>query len=92
LLGGVWSLQIFPAIVFSLYTRRLNTPGLFSGWLVGILLGTSLAISQGLKPVFALHLGDAVYPVYIGLIALVANIVVAFVVSALSPRRVAVTA
>ena len=92
LLGGVWILQIFPAIVFSLYTRRLNTPGLFSGWLAGIVLGTSLAISQGLKPVFALHIGDAVYPVYIGLIALVVNIVVAFVVSAVSPRRVAVTA
>jgi SSS family solute:Na+ symporter len=88
----VWILQIFPAIVFSLYTRRLNTPGLFAGWLVGILLGTALAISQGLKPVFALHLGDAVYPIYIGLIALVVNIVVTFVVSAVSPRRVAVSA
>ncbi len=32
LLGGVWILQIFPAIVFSLYTRRLNTSGLFP-WL-----------------------------------------------------------
>jgi SSS family solute:Na+ symporter len=59
---------------------------------VGIVLGTALAISQGLKPVFALHLGDAVYPIYIGLIALVVNIVVTFVVSAVSPRRVAVSA
>jgi SSS family solute:Na+ symporter len=92
LLGGVWILQIFPAIVFSLYTRRLNTTGLFLGWLVGIVIGTSLAIIQGLKPVYALHLGDAVYPVYIGLIALVANIVVSFVVSVLSPRRVAAAA
>ena len=87
LLGGVWILQIFPAIVFSLYTRRLNTPGLFLGWLVGIVLGTGLAIAQGLKPVFALHLGDATYPLYIGLIALAVNIVVAFVVSVVTPKR-----
>jgi SSS family solute:Na+ symporter len=87
LLGGVWILQIFPAIVFSLYTRRLNTPGLFLGWLVGLVLGTGMAIAQGLKPVFALHLGAATYPLYIGLIALVVNIAVAFVVSTVTPRR-----
>jgi SSS family solute:Na+ symporter len=87
LLGGVWILQIFPAIVFSLYTRRLNTPGLFCGWLVGIVIGTGLAMSQGLKPVYALHLGATAYPLYIGLIALVVNIVVTFAVSVVSPRR-----
>jgi solute:Na+ symporter, SSS family len=92
LLGGVWILQIFPAIVFSLYTRRLNTPGLFLGWLAGITLGTGLAILQGLKPVFALHLGGATYPVYIGLIALVLNIVVSFAVSLVTPRRSMVNA
>lgn len=87
LLGGVWILQIFPAIVFSLYTRRLNTPGLFLGWLVGIVVGTGLAISQGLKPVFALHVGDSTWPLYIGLIALVVNVVVAFVMSMVTPKR-----
>ena len=87
LLGGVWILQVFPAIVFSLYTRRLNTPGLFLGWLVGIVVGTGLAISQGLKPVFALHVGDSTWPLYIGLIALVVNVVVTFIVSLVTPKR-----
>ncbi|WP_031360786.1 monocarboxylate uptake permease MctP [Caballeronia sordidicola] len=87
LLGGMWILQIFPAMVFSLYTRRLNTPGLFLGWLAGIVLGSGMAIAQGLKPVFALHAGGATYPLYIGLIALALNIVVAFVVSMVTPRR-----
>ncbi|SEJ46426.1 monocarboxylate uptake permease MctP [Paraburkholderia diazotrophica] len=87
LLGGVWILQIFPAIVFTLYTRRLNTPGLFLGWLVGIVVGTGLAISQGLKPVFALHIAGSTWPIYIGLIALVVNIVVTFVVSMITPKR-----
>ena len=87
LLGGVWILQIFPAIVFTLFCRRLNSTGLFLGWLVGIVLGTSLAASQGLKPVFPLHVGGSVYPLYIGLIALVANAVVTIVVSLVLPAR-----
>ncbi|WP_423198526.1 Sodium:solute symporter [Cupriavidus sp. H19C3] len=87
LLGGVWILQIFPAVVFSLYTRRLTTTGLFAGWLVGIVTGTGLAISMGLKPVYTLHVGDASYPTYIGLIALTVNIVVSIVVSALTQHR-----
>ncbi|WP_250469364.1 MULTISPECIES: monocarboxylate uptake permease MctP [unclassified Caballeronia] len=88
LLGGVWILQIFPAIVFSLYTRRMTMPGLFLGWLVGIVLGTGLAISQGLKPVYVLHVGAGSWPLYIGLIALAVNIVVTFAVSLVTHRRV----
>lgn len=87
LLGGVWILQIFPAIVLSLYIGRLNTPGLFLGWLTGIVLGTGLAISQGLKPVYPLHVVGATWPLYIGLIALTANIVVTLVASLVLPRR-----
>ncbi|CAM2153055.1 Monocarboxylate transport permease protein [Pararobbsia alpina] len=87
LLGGVWILQILPAIVLTLYTRRLSTPGLFLGWLVGIVTGTALAIIQGLKPVYTIHLGDSAYPLYIGIIALVVNIIVTFIVSTISPRK-----
>ncbi|RDV00737.1 monocarboxylate uptake permease MctP [Trinickia dinghuensis] len=86
LLGGVWILQIFPAVVFSLYTRRLTSSGLFLGWLAGISLGTVLAAEQGLKPVYALHFAGATYPTYIGLIALVVNIVVTVVVSAVTAK------
>ena len=87
LLGGMWILQILPAVVFSLYTRRLSTTGLLLGWLVGIVVGTSLAASQGLKPVYTLHLGSASWTLYIGLIALVLNIIVTLVVSALTPAK-----
>ncbi|CAG2145849.1 monocarboxylate uptake permease MctP [Cupriavidus numazuensis] len=90
LLGGVWILQIFPAVVFTLYTRRLTASGLLAGWFFGIVTGTGLAISLGLKPVYALHIGDGVYPTYVGVIALVVNIVVSVAVSALTQgRRVA---
>ncbi|BFG81087.1 hypothetical protein PTKU46_91210 [Paraburkholderia terrae] len=87
LLGGVWILQIFPAIVFSLYTCRLTMPGLFLGWLVGIVIGTGLAISQGLKPVFAVHVGDSTRPIYICLVALAVNGVVTFAASLVTPKR-----
>ena len=70
----------------SLYTRRLTSSGLFLGWLVGISSGTLLGAGQGLKPVYALHFAGATYPTYIGLIALVANIVVTVVVSAVTAK------
>jgi SSS family solute:Na+ symporter len=85
LLGGVWILQTFPAIVFSLYTSRLRVQALFIGWLAGIVCGTSLAFIQDLKPLYGLHIGDATYSMYIGLIALALNLVLTFVLSAVLP-------
>jgi SSS family solute:Na+ symporter len=40
LLGGIWILQTFPAIVFSLYTRWFHRWALLAGWAVGIVYGT----------------------------------------------------
>jgi len=73
--------------VFSLYTRWLKLPALFIGWIAGIGLGTTLAIMQGIKPIYALHLGDATYPVYIGVLALAVNIVLTVVLSAVLPAK-----
>jgi len=89
LLGGVWILQTFPAIVFSLYTTRLKVPALFIGWLVGIICGTSLAFMQDLKPLYGLHIGDATYSMYIGLIALAINLVLTLGLSAVLPAPAA---
>ncbi|MBC7396856.1 MAG: sodium:solute symporter family protein [Bdellovibrionales bacterium] len=78
LLGGVWMLQIFPAVVFGLFMKKLHTGGLFWGWLAGILLGTFLAFSSGtLKPVYGIPLAGEIYTVYIGLIALALNCFIA---------------
>jgi SSS family solute:Na+ symporter len=76
LLGGVWILQTFPAIVFGLFTARLKATPLLIGWAVGMALGSAMAWSTGLKPIFVLSLFDNPYPIYIGLIALAANLVV----------------
>ena len=86
LLGGVWILQTLPAIVITLYTKRLKLAALFIGWLAGITLGTSLVVAQGLKPIFILPIGGNTYPVYIGLIALALNLALTLLISVLLPE------
>jgi SSS family solute:Na+ symporter len=78
LLGGVWILQIFPAVVFGLFRTSLNAQGLLVGWLAGMIVGTWMAETMQLKPVFPLQLGGQTYTIYIGLIALGANILISF--------------
>jgi len=90
LLGGLWILQTFPALVFGLFTRWFRSEGLLLGWAAGILWGTWTAWSNGLKPLATLSLGDSSYVFYVGLGALILNVVVAVIVTAIvsmvSPR------
>ncbi|HYC26007.1 MAG TPA: hypothetical protein VEC58_08215, partial [Roseiarcus sp.] len=92
-LGGVWMVQIFPAIIFGLFTRWFTGRALLIGWAVGMIVGTSLSSgATAWVPVhplawdipllgkFDLGLGFAVYN---GLTAVIVNIVVATVASAL---------
>jgi len=83
LLGGVWILQTFPALVFGLFFRWFGGPALLLGWAVGLACGTGLAFADGIKPVHALVLGGQTYTVYTGLLALIVNIAVAVVAQAL---------
>jgi SSS family solute:Na+ symporter len=87
LLGGVWILQTFPAVVFGLFFRWFRAPALLAGWAVGLAGGSWLAFSDGVKPVHTLVLGGASYTVYTGLLALVLNIVVATVLQLLLGQR-----
>lgn len=79
LLGGVWILQIFPAVVFGLFFHWFRAPSLLAGWLVGILVGSGLAFHDGVKPVHTFLVGDLPLAIYTGLTALVANLVVAVI-------------
>lgn len=94
LLGGLWILQTFPALVFALFTRWFRAEGLLLGWAVGIAWGSWTAWSNGLKPLASVAIGGASYSFYVGLGALAINIVVAVVVSAIlgwmQPAREAV--
>lgn len=87
LLGGVWILQTLPALVFGLFSGWFRAPALLAGWLVGFFGGTWLVWINGLKPLQAISLGGAPFTVYIGLLALLANIAVAVIVNLFAGAR-----
>ena len=61
LLGGVWMVQIFPAMILGLFTRWFSGWALLIGWAVGMVLGTSLSWGEkAWVPVHALEVGHPV--------------------------------
>jgi SSS family solute:Na+ symporter len=86
LLGGIWMLQIFPAVICGLFTRWLRASALLLGWLAGMVLGSALAWQQGLKPVYTFVFGGAHYGIYIGLLALALNFVVSILATPVAAR------
>jgi SSS family solute:Na+ symporter len=97
LLGGVWMIQIFPAIVFGLFTRWFSGWALLIGWAAGMILGTGLSWTEkAWVPVHALKWDVPFYgpfdpglgfAAYNGLTAVLLNIVVAALLSlVLRPR------
>ncbi|MDR6899053.1 monocarboxylate uptake permease MctP [Rhizobium miluonense] len=92
LLGGIWILQTLPALVFGLYTKWFRAPALLAGWFVGFFGGTYLVWDAGWKPLHMVPLGETGFTVYTGLLALLANIVVAVIVNAVVPARAAARA
>jgi solute:Na+ symporter, SSS family len=94
LLGGIWILQTFPAIVFGLYTRWFHRWALLAGWAVGMVYGTALTYQQ-VNPATGKHFGSQVAPIILGgdktskwtlyaaITAFVLNIVVAIVLTPL---------
>lgn len=86
LLGGVWILQTFPAVVFGLFFGWFRAPALLAGWLCGLVGGSWIAFSDGIKPVHTFHLGDTNLSLYTGITALAINIVVAVIVQLALPK------
>ncbi len=79
LLGGIVMLQIFPAMVFGLYTRRIHGTPLLIGWVVGMAVGIYLAAGpKAWIPTWSTPLG---FSVYIGLFSVLVNGLVAVVLS-----------
>jgi solute:Na+ symporter, SSS family len=82
LLGGVWMIQIVPAVVLALYTRLFHGWALLIGWAVGTGLGTWMAWTLGFKgAIYPLHLFGVTVPCYIAFSSLIVNIVVSVVLS-----------
>ena len=81
LLGGIWILQTFPAIVFSLYTRWFHRKALLAGWAVGMVYGTVEA--YGVASAATDHFGGSLAEIpglgdmgYIAVTAFALNLVV----------------
>jgi len=87
LLGGVWMAQIFPAVIFGLYTRWFNGTALLIGWAVGMVVGTALSWgATAWVPVHDVGLG---FNAYNGLVAVILNVLVATILSAVLRSRAA---
>ncbi len=89
LLGGIWILQTFPAIVVGLYTRWFHRWALVLGWAAAMVYGTVEAYRQPAPGQPHSHFGgsSAVVPVlhqtvYIAVTAFVINLVVTIVLTA----------
>jgi SSS family solute:Na+ symporter len=83
LLGGLWMIQTFPPVVIGLYTRWLNAWALLIGWACGMAVGTWMAYTLSFAgAVYAVHILGVTIPGYIALYALIVNLVVSVVLSA----------
>jgi SSS family solute:Na+ symporter len=88
LLGGVWILQTFPALVGGLYTRWFHRGALLVGWAVGMIYGTWTAYQVPKPGVPGSHFGGPLSVVpftdtkgYIALTAFAINLIVVVVVT-----------
>ncbi|SFT21296.1 monocarboxylate uptake permease MctP [Streptomyces sp. ok210] len=84
LLGGIWILQTFPALVGGLFTRWFHRWALLAGWAVGMAYGTLAA--YGVASPTQKHFGGSAKEIpgigeigYLGLTAFVLNLVVTVV-------------
>jgi SSS family solute:Na+ symporter len=82
LLGGVWILQTFPAVILGLLLRHPHRYALLAGLVTGVATGTWLVAAQGFVAVTQVDVGPVSLGVYAGLVALALNLAV---VAALTP-------
>jgi solute:Na+ symporter, SSS family len=84
LLGGIWILQVFPMIVFGLFTRWFHRWALLAGWLAGEIFGTIAAYNVA-TPTTSHWAGSTDlefgHTVYIGLSALILNVAIVVILS-----------
>ncbi|MBV9380854.1 MAG: sodium:solute symporter [Streptosporangiaceae bacterium] len=84
LLGGIWVLQVFPALVFGLFTRWFHRWALLAGWAAGMIFGT-IAAYKVATPTTSHWAGSTDiefgHTVYIGLTAVLLNIAISVVLT-----------
>ena len=69
LLGGIWIIQLLPAILLGLYARSCNASALLLGWAAGLAIGTYMAGTQGFaSSVYPLSAFGVTIPGYAALV------------------------
>ena len=81
LLGGIWIIQTVPAVLLGVYTRWFNEWALLLGWAAGIVLGTLMAVTVNLTPIFPLAFAGYTFPGYTALYTIIINLVIAVVLT-----------
>jgi solute:Na+ symporter, SSS family len=84
LLGGVWILQLAPMLIGGLFTRWFHRWALLTGWLAGMVFGTLAAynVSNATASHWAASSDiEFGHSIYIGLSAVVLNLVIAVVLT-----------
>lgn len=83
LLGGILISQTFPAVIFPLYTRWFHRWALLLGWAAGITAGIAMAIANKFaSSIYPLHIGGFSYTAYAAITALVLNVIVTIIFTA----------
>jgi SSS family solute:Na+ symporter len=77
LLGGIWIIQTFPAVILGLFTRKLNDWALLCGWAVGTAAGTWMAAANNFSATYTLAIAGWGFPGYAALWTVILNFVVA---------------
>ncbi|SHH07972.1 monocarboxylate uptake permease MctP [Bradyrhizobium erythrophlei] len=83
LLGGIWIIQILPAVMLGAYTSWFNGWALLVGWAAGTAVGTAMAVAVNLTPTFPLHVAGYVFPGYAALYTVILNIALVVVLTPL---------
>jgi len=82
LLGGIWIIQLLPAVLLGLYTKAFNAPSLLAGWAVGTAIGTYMVATQGFATsIYPLAIFGITLPGYAALYSVVLNLLVVFALS-----------
>jgi SSS family solute:Na+ symporter len=82
LLGGMWIIQTFPAIAFSVFTRFFNGWALLIGWATGIVTATYLVtLNHFVGATYPFHIFGYTVPSYIAFATVLLNAGIAFILS-----------
>jgi SSS family solute:Na+ symporter len=87
LLGGIWIIHTFPAVICGLYTRWLDSKALLIGWGVGMTAGTWMAATNLFRPIYPLAIFGTTIPGYIAIYSVILNFAVTVILTAVFSAR-----